>query len=790
MENPYAQTDSPCDNEANESLDIKKYTNAFSEYINKCQAPLSIAIQGDWGSGKTSFMKLVQNKIDEKSIESIWIDTWQYSYFENDSNLTVSVIYDLLFSIEDQLKPYQSSSSNGLKDRVLNFVKKGWECVCSLCETVKLVLSVLPVFSFFLETKIILGVLAKFTMIRKTDRIKKLRNDIDKRVKKLLDTKGKQKLVVFIDDLDRLEPEQAVKLLGSIKVFLDIPRCVFLLAMDTNVLINRLSKLSGSDISYLNDKNFIDKIIQIPFSIPCEAYNVRSYINNFIRNIFTHEEEEIIYELAINSIGRNPRSLKRAFNLFELMSVLSEGDKDYEALSSNNTFKLILFGSICMQFKYKKIFILLQNETDHSEYLLNALLTSHGIENYPDGEDYTDALKIMYDKTSTFNKKYFFKFMNSILKAFKINEQSDKTRINKKEADMFWLILSSFSLSNANDIEIEDRKQDNNIRQMLKLYMRDELNSNIKNEIENCNIGTIFSSSGITLLFDKIGPMRFGYEISMNKNNYEVNIKDIQDSNKLHRQEVYKFFKSYQDQWPSIEPFFYKDNYVLLDRTPKSSSEIFTDLEFKKYIETQLDKISPFFSKLTRDIPQKINLLQNKTNSLKQDLSKHFVPNEWIIDSTDWDTYEKWASFQLYKNNWKSYYCISMESANFFAQSPLIFGIKRNSLISKLPAEQIQRERECLLMLKGILEKDFERERIKIIGPQFESDKIFKLLSEKLATNSWYLIFMLIDTGMSTGNFFDESLTATEHHSISDIFCKLKALEPLIDKLIYNGSLI
>ena len=44
------------------------------------------------------------------------------------------------------------------------------------------------------------------------------------------------RLVVFVDDLDRCLPEKAIEVLEAIKLFLDARRCIFILGLDHNVI--------------------------------------------------------------------------------------------------------------------------------------------------------------------------------------------------------------------------------------------------------------------------------------------------------------------------------------------------------------------------------------------------------------------------------------------------------------------------------------------------------------------------------------------------------------------------
>lgn len=58
--------DEPLDNENDDKLGVKKELMALSEFIINCQTPMTIAIQGDWGTGKTSMMNMVLKNIQDK----------------------------------------------------------------------------------------------------------------------------------------------------------------------------------------------------------------------------------------------------------------------------------------------------------------------------------------------------------------------------------------------------------------------------------------------------------------------------------------------------------------------------------------------------------------------------------------------------------------------------------------------------------------------------------------------------------------------------------------------------
>ena len=97
MSELYGITDVPCKKREEDSLGIESYIKGLEEFITKCPTPMSIALQGDWGTGKTSFLQAMKNDFEEeKNIYTIYFNTWQYSQFNMSDNLYTSFINNIV----------------------------------------------------------------------------------------------------------------------------------------------------------------------------------------------------------------------------------------------------------------------------------------------------------------------------------------------------------------------------------------------------------------------------------------------------------------------------------------------------------------------------------------------------------------------------------------------------------------------------------------------------------------------------------------------------------------------
>ena len=101
--------DHPIDKVKDDSLDMSQYVYGLSDFIMNCETPMTIAIKGEWGSGKTSLMRMIQNILSEQTANSnsqnpviipVWFDTWKFSAMELGNQLAIFMLGEILNSLD------------------------------------------------------------------------------------------------------------------------------------------------------------------------------------------------------------------------------------------------------------------------------------------------------------------------------------------------------------------------------------------------------------------------------------------------------------------------------------------------------------------------------------------------------------------------------------------------------------------------------------------------------------------------------------------------------------------
>lgn len=354
--------DVPRQHDQSDLFGIKVYQDALIDFVRNTDTPITIALQGEWGSGKTSLMNLLRwNLCDEEGAPfyPIWINTWQYSLMKTPGQAIMSILDGIINQI-GALNP-NTQKWNDSKKKIGRLFKKMAKVGTQMAAN-----------TVGLDGGLVGELFDGEDSAPQSD-ISQLKDEIEALIADALQhNPAKKGFTFYIDDLDRIDPPVAVEILELLKNIFDLKHCVFILAIDYDVVIKGLKPKFGE----LTDKNerefrsFFDKIIQLPFSMPVASYNIDTFLIDALKQIEFFTDKELqdpdvatnLSEIARLSVGCNPRSLKRLTNTLSLISIinrrLSEGE------SVNEGHKVLNFALVCMQIAYPFIYNQLAEEPD------------------------------------------------------------------------------------------------------------------------------------------------------------------------------------------------------------------------------------------------------------------------------------------------------------------------------------------------------------------------------------------------------------------------------------------
>lgn len=344
-------------------LNMKAYAAALTDFVKEAEAPLTIALQGEWGSGKTSLMNSLKASLvdaPDAPYLGIWINTWQYALMSNPEEAILNILLGIIRQVSEIAAP-NAEERKSLFRKLLRFggtvasdiVKKhtGVDVKANLEEWI-----------------------GKDDAPAKSG-VEDLKDNLAELVRKARDkTKGKRGFLFFIDDLDRIDPPVAVQILELLKNVFDLENCIFILAIDYGVVVKGLKPKFGA-MTPENERefrSFFDKIIQLPFAMPVNSYKIDDFLMDSLVGIgYLDAKEkndatlcEAITYYALQSVGRNPRSLKRLINYLSLIRLLIERTPTQEDDADFKSWKDILFALVSLQVQYPKVYEALLAEPD------------------------------------------------------------------------------------------------------------------------------------------------------------------------------------------------------------------------------------------------------------------------------------------------------------------------------------------------------------------------------------------------------------------------------------------
>ena len=351
MTDPIPQQSMLSDQPASEDqLNFAPYAKTLADIIADpgTATPLTIGVFGGWGQGKTSLMRMVERQVTEAPapdfpVRPVWFNAWLYSQQQSLWRALISRVLNAAHrfpTLDDEARRtlnhlearlYGNAQAGGGQFTLPGTALRGLSGV-TLPPLMGLELMLRQARRDGNEEAArnlqqLIGDVEESDAHSRRDQIAALddfRREFEMISRKCIVDLGR--LVVFVDDLDRCLPDKAVEVLEAIKLFLDVPGCVFVLGIAREVIEQGIKVRYKDYETGLNGAEYLEKIIQIPFSLPpIDEKAVQGYVHQIAGANLPDPRCGTIFSVGLEP---NPRRIKRTLNIFLLLWRLAQNRSD------------------------------------------------------------------------------------------------------------------------------------------------------------------------------------------------------------------------------------------------------------------------------------------------------------------------------------------------------------------------------------------------------------------------------------------------------------------------------
>jgi uridine kinase len=278
--------------EKDDKLGFGKLSSEIANGIvnSKNKNTFTIAIEGKWGSGKTSLVNLIEEKIKDKVI-LVHFNPWAIVDFEQ---LTRYFFSELIKEIS------HDNFNAKFKEDILQDIKK--------------------LMAFIIPDSVNIGV-AKYNIKKRffpedQKSLYSLKKNINKYLRKM-----DKKIVIIVDDIDRLMDKETETLFRLIKGIADFDNIIYILLYDKEVVANSLKEFKNE-----KGEEYLEKIVQYVISVPKPfEYKIQDILSDEVKRIrkqigdkcIFHEDRWVAIQNELQNHLRNLRDVYRLIDMVE-----------------------------------------------------------------------------------------------------------------------------------------------------------------------------------------------------------------------------------------------------------------------------------------------------------------------------------------------------------------------------------------------------------------------------------------------------------------------------------------
>jgi hypothetical protein len=426
--------DEPIENRDDDRLDYEPYVDSLTRILLRESFPKAFAIGlvGPWGNGKSSVLDLVKNELEFNEIDrrqNIFIHFLPYLNHNEDD-----IINEFFLLLSSQLSKFDGRISN----LILKYSQK---------------------LTDLYQSKNLMDFVSKPPHNIYNQAAKELYEDINQSLVRI-----DKKIIVFIDDLDRLSGEEIIQVLKLIRNTANFHNTIFVVAMDKDYVLQRLK----SSNQILNSA-YLEKFFQLEIYLPEIDVNIlkesflKSFENNANQSMTNFVDDIKIALLDKNNLFdyyiKNLRDVKRYSNQIKFDYPFVQNEINLVDFI-NFTFLKTRFPSIVNQLHKDKSNLLRYN---HQKDIFH-------IEDLPENTQANEGVSIPFDidrvlgrlhstprtiDTNDLEEFKKYKIFNNIIQDNKCFENSNKIDCD----DLYLLLKTLYILFGKKDVKSSDSIQ-------------------------------------------------------------------------------------------------------------------------------------------------------------------------------------------------------------------------------------------------------------------------------------------------------------------------------------------
>lgn len=304
---------------SNDLLNRRNFAQSIAKLLERVsnEVGLVMSVEGEWGSGKTSVLTMLEELLTEDTTPRSPIVVHFNPWLVGDRD---ALLRQFLAVITKEVALADHTGDGKKIAKKLIAYSKGFDLL-------KLIPGAEPWASIAKSVMESVGNTTESIAEYKTPDIEERKQELEKAL-----SKYPTRIIVLIDDIDRLFPAEVFEMIRIVKAVGDLPNIGYVLAWDSSYVSLALEKLNVP-----HSERYLDKVVQVRLPVPPLSYSMRMAImEQGLRNLpkdalkeYFHDSEErlpLAFHHGLSDLIETPRDVVRLYDIVQTIEVGLRGE--------------------------------------------------------------------------------------------------------------------------------------------------------------------------------------------------------------------------------------------------------------------------------------------------------------------------------------------------------------------------------------------------------------------------------------------------------------------------------